>query len=301
MGHFQVYAAVDSVLVANMEAGVYFDIVVANTSSLLLALHNAPESASRTSASASLETVASASSPGHRHFHFHPISSNEKPAPPISLLAQVDDQEYILLTNASSLVLVSSNNLDSNKEHRVRIVAPMTDDHGRGVVELDGLWLSKGGKLVKVPGSLLSEDFVDEDLLKAENDHIGEKHRAGLHDIKKDGSNRHNRHNVAEEQEELLSAGQDRKKILEVITDSPGSYTGKQRGRRFGGADGLLAGVMGWDYLLGEMFGADHVVIGVDGMCLTPECIGGTGEPAGLGDVFFRRQVLLGVGRSIHE
>lgn len=55
----------------------------------------------------------------------------------------------------------------------------------------------------------------------------------------------------------------------------------------------MLAGVMGWEYLLGEMFGADHVGIGVDGMCLTPDCIGGTGQPAGLGDVFFRRSVRL--------
>lgn len=291
MGPFQVPAAAmrDSVLMTDIDAGVYFDITVTNTTSLLLALHNAPEPAPSTSASTSLETIVSASSSGHHHFHFHPISSNEKPAPPVSLLAHIDDQEYILLPNASSLVSVSSNDLDSNKEHRVRIVAPMTDDAGRGVVELDGLWLSKGGKLVKVPGSLLSEDYVNEDLLKAENDQIGEKHRTGLHDIEKDGSNRHDRHTVAEEEEDLLSTSQDRKKILEVITDSPGSYTGKQRGRRSGGADGLLAGVMGWEYLLGEMFGADHVGIGVDGMCLTPDCIGGTGQPAGLGDVFFRR------------
>ncbi|KAK4695020.1 hypothetical protein P7C71_g2657, partial [Lecanoromycetidae sp. Uapishka_2] len=164
----------------------------------------------------------------------------------------------------------------------------MTDGHGCGVVELEGLWLSKGGKLIKVPGSLLSEDYANEDLLKAENDQIGEKHRAGLHDIEKDGSNRHDRHTLAEEQEEFESANEYRKKTLEVITDSPGSYTERQRGRRSGGADGLLAGVMGWEYLLGEMFGADHVSIGVDGMCLTPDCIGGTGQPAGLGDVFFR-------------
>ena len=69
----------------------------------------------------------------------------------------------------------------------------MTDDHGRGVVELDGLWLSKGGKLVKVAGSMLSEDYIDEDLLKAENDQVGEKHQTGLNDIKQSGSSKSER------------------------------------------------------------------------------------------------------------
>ena len=66
----------------------------------------------------------------------------------------------------------------------------MTDGHGRGVVELDTLWLSKGGELVKVAGSMLSKDYIDEDLLKAENDQVGEKHRTGLNDIKQSGSSK---------------------------------------------------------------------------------------------------------------
>lgn len=270
-------------------SGVYFDLTIKNTSSLLLALHNAQEPELSPVASAYAATPTTPGSPGHHHFHFHPISNNEKPAPPISLLARVDDQEYILLPNSTSLVSVCSNDLDPKVEHHVRIVAPMTDDHGDGVVELDGLWLSKGGNLVKVAGSLLSEDFVDEDLLKAENDQVGEKHRTGLNDIEKDGSSKSDRQKSSDDDDELLLNIQERKKILEIITDTPGSFTGKQRGRRSGGADGLLAGVMGWEYLLGEMFGADHVGIGVDGMCLTQDCIGGTGQPAGLGDVFFRR------------
>ncbi len=207
----------------------------------------------------------------------------------MSLLARVDDQEYVLLPNSSSLVAIRSNDLDPNIEHHIRIVAPMIEDHGTGVVELDGLWLSKGGALVKVAGSLLSEDYADEDMLTAENDQIGEKHRDGLIEIERETSSESSQHQISDEDDELLSINQDRKKILEVITDSPGSFTGKPRGKRSGGADGLMAGVMGWEYLLGEMFGADHVGIGVDGMCLTQDCIGGEGAPAGIGDVFFRR------------
>ncbi|MCJ1278851.1 hypothetical protein MMC21_006670 [Puttea exsequens] len=268
--------------------GVYFDVIIQNTTSLLLALHNAPQPNFVASPTARLEPISTTAPPGHRHFRFHAASANEKPALPISLLAQVDDEEYILLPNSSSLVSISSNSLDLSKQHRVRIIAPMTDNLGQGVVELDGLWLSKGGKLLKVPGSMLSEDYLDEDLLKAENDQVGKKHRTGLHQIEKDGNTKHDQHTISEEMEERLAEASNRKRILEVISDSPGSFPERQRGRRTGGADGLLSGVMGWDYLLGEMFGADHVTIGADGMCLIPECIGGTGQPAGLGDVFFR-------------
>ena len=228
---------------------------------------------------------------GHRnHYSFHPISS-EQAAPPVSLLAEVDDEEYILLPNSSSLVTISSKGLNARTEHHVRVVAPMTDDHGLGVVELEGLWLSKGGQLVKVAGSLLSENYVNEDLLNADNDEVGAKHQTGLNDIGEDGTSKSGRQiaSIFAEDDNFSLAIQDRKKLLEIITDSPGSLSGKQRAGRTGGSDGLLSGVMGWEYLLGEMFGADHVGIGVDGMCLVPDCIGGTGEPAGMGDVFFRR------------
>ena len=270
--------------------GVYFDIAMKNSTSLLLALHNAPEPVADPTVLLTSTPPAVRSSSGHRHFHFHPVSSNEKPAPPISLLARVDDQEYVLLPNSSSLVAIRSNDMDRDAEHHIRIVAPMTDDYGKGVVQLNGLWLSKGGKLVKVAGSLLSEEYVNEDLLKAENDQIGEKHRTGLTEIEYGGSSsKYNPETPGEEDDEFLPINQDRKKILEVVTDSPGSFTGELRGSQRGGASRLMAGVMGWEYLLGEMFGADHVGIGVDGMCLTQDCIGGTGWPTGMGDVFFRR------------
>lgn len=260
-----------------------------NTTSLLLSLHNAPEQ--ELSSPSSISEAPTLLVHGHRkHYSFHPIPG-DKAAPPVLLLAEVDDQEYIILQNSSSLVTISSNGLDARVEHHVRIVAPMTDDQGLGVVELEGLWLSKGGKLVKVAGSLLSEDYVNEDLLNAENDQVGERHRVGLIDIEKDGTSKSGQQKANDfaEDDGFPFANQDRRRILEVITDSPVSLTGRQQGRRTGGADGLLSGVMGWEYLLGEMFGADHVGIGVDGMCLTPDCIGGSGEPAGMGDVFFRR------------
>ena len=162
----------------------------------------------------------------------------------------------------------------------------MTDDRGSGVVELNGVWLSKGGELVRVAGSLLNEEFADEDQLKAENDQVGERHRHSLIELKK-GTNNEDFANTADDG--VDDVYQSRKKVLEIVTDSPGSIIGHQRGSGSAGAHGLMAGVMGWEYLLGEMFGADHVGIGVDGMCLTQDCVGGRGHPAGMGDAFFRR------------
>ena len=230
-----------------------------------------------------------ASASDHRHFHFHSLPFLEKPALPISLLAQIDNREYIVLPNASALVSISLNDLDGSKEHRIRVVAPMTDNRGQGVIELEGVWLSKSGNLLRVPGSLLRKEYDDEDQVGAESEQIGNKHMNGIQAIEKDGSSRHDTQTVIEEDGDYDVVNQPRKKIVEILTDSPGSYIGKQKGRRSGGIDNILAGVMGWEYLLGEMFGADHVGIGADGMCLVPDCIGGTGQPVGLGDVFFRR------------
>jgi hypothetical protein len=79
------------------------------------------------------------------------------------------------------------------------------------------------------------------------------------------------------------------RKMLEIVTDMPGSMSGRNIPKNLAVTRGILGGVMGWDYFLGEMFGADHVTIGMDGMCLIQDCIGGRGSPAGLADVFFQR------------
>lgn len=196
----------------------------------------------------------------------------------------------MLLPNSSLLVSVRAGDLDIHLQHQIRIIVPMTDDRGRGVIQLEGIWLSKAGRLLRIDGSLFDGDLEDEDSLDVKDSRVGETHRSGLNAI-------FEKEPLAKVAKEILDPNDDdvqstmtyRKKVLEVITDSPGSLSAKSRGKRRGGADGLLAGVMSWEYLLGEMFGADHVTIGVDGMCLTQDCIGAAGIPSGMGDVFFRR------------
>ena len=268
--------------------GVYLDITVTNTSTLLVSLHNVAQQEPTSSTNNSVATSSPIRLANPGHLSFRPTVSMDKPAPPVSLLARIDQEEYILLPNSSNLVSIRSNDLDPDIEHQIRIIAPMIDDSANGVVQFEGIWLSKAGKLLRVEGSLLSEEFEDEDDLQAESEKIGEKHRLGLAAIMSKNQ-RETAENIADDEDEPPLAIESRKKILEVITDSPGSLCGKHRRKRTGGSDGLLSGVMGWEYLLGEMFSVDHVGIGIDGMCLIQDCIGGVGAPSGMGDVFFRR------------
>ncbi len=211
-------------------------------------------------------------------------------------------EEYILLPESSSLVSVRHGDLDSTQDHTFRIIAPMTDDLGRGVVELEGVWVSKGARLLRVEGSVLEKEIAEEDDLQAENENTGVRHRLGLSRlIGGEGRTGNAEELTDEESEDLTSTNGGRRKVLEVITDCPGSFRGKSQGSRTGGADGLLGGVMGWEYLLGEMFGVDHVGISVDGMCVVRDCIGGAGEPFGMGDVFFMRLVQYAGSLLLHD
>ena len=269
----------------------YFDINVFNTTTVLLSLYNSPsfQSSSRSSIRNNAPTTTSSDIPNPSHLSFRHSPLLDRSAMPVSLLAQVDDDEYVLLPNSSSLVRVRWQDLDPRKQHQIRIIVPMTNDHSDSVIQLEGIWLSESGKLLRVKGSLLTEELEDEDARQADSAIIGEKNRAGLNAIMHGGKRKSDDAIKDKEDEEAQIVVERRKKILEVITDASASPSGRNKGKRKGGADGLLAGVMGWEYLLGEMFGVDHVTIGVDGMCLVQDCIGSTGNPSGMGDVFFRR------------
>lgn len=265
--------------------GVYFDITVTNTTTLFVSLANSAHLNSgllskggqrRVSASSTFSSPpASTPDPGRPSFHTSALLDTS--APPISLLARVDQEEYVLLPNSSGLVSIRSDDLAQRLEHQVRIIAPMTDSSGKGMIQLEGLWLSKGGKLLEVEGSGIHQDVGSGGWPYMDATRVGRKPLAspsGGHQAWK--AAQINPHDGQVEEWVITSS---RKKILEVITDSPGGL----------GSQHLLSGVMGWEYLLGDMFDADHVGIGADGICITQNCIGGTGEPSGMGDAFFRR------------
>ena len=265
----------------------YLDITATNTSRVFLSLHNAVEP-STTISVVTTATAVPSDPPNIQYLSFKLAEANRKPATPISLVARVDDQEYILLPNSSGLVTICAESLSPKEQHTIRVEAPILSAHAGEIFEMEGLWLSQGGQLQKVDGSLLDNDFTGQDDLGPESDQVGKTHRPKLQFLKHDKAQ--SGAWLDRVQEEIdIDLLQSRRKLIEIITDFPGSYSGNHSGHRGSGAHGLLAGAMGWEHLLGEMFGADHVDISIEGMCLTQKCVGGVDQPAGLGDVFFRR------------
>lgn len=188
-------------------------------------------------------------------------STNASSAEPISLLVRVDDDEYIVLPNATSIVTIRKGNLDFHARHSIRVIAPMVRDNAVEILQVKGIYIDQGAELFPIANA--PEDSMDS-----------------------------SRSSLEEGQPSRVKVTQSPGKMLEVVTDLPGSMAGRDRRRNIGATRRILGGVMGWEYLLGEMFGTDHVMIGMDGMCLIQDCIGGTGSPSGLADVFFQRFVL---------
>ena len=270
----------------------YFDVNVTNTSTLVVSLQNQRLAAKPADLSreAELEEHAAAQAgQQYSQYTFSAASRARVSAPPISLLALVDGEEYVVLPKATSLVPVRMKDLVKGRHHTVRVIAPMTDDDGKGVVQLDGIWLDKGGQLLPVEGSTASVGQTNvEDDMDAESDEVGRSHRLGLSSFLR-SSRRDQVQSQIEEDTEPPDFRR-RKKLIEIVTDTPAHLDNRPRHtKRTREADNLLSGVVGWEYLIGEMFSVDHVCIGSEGMCLTHDCIGGTGSPSGMGDTFFRR------------
>lgn len=272
--------------------GVYFDLNVTNTSSVLLSLQNAkPELISKP------VTVVEHLAPGElpdgetqfSQYSFTSASKHFMPAPPVSLIALVDGEEYVILPSASSLVSVRMHDMNPRQSHTIRVIAPMIDNDGIGIVQLDGIWLDKGGLLSPVEGSAADFRGDEEDDLDPESSQIGKTHRLGLANMLHRFNRGEDAKDSDDEESDIMPDLKRRRKLIEIITDQPAHMTNRLKIGRSGGADGLLSGVMGWEYLLGEMFSVDHVCVGAEGTCLIHDCIGGTGAPSGMGDVFFRR------------
>ncbi|KAM0123936.1 hypothetical protein ACHAP3_010740 [Botrytis cinerea] len=239
--------------------GIYLDIAFNGSSTILISLHNKDQQAYFKRTDARNKTATSA----------FPALLDDKSAEPISLLAQVDDEEYVILPNATSLVVVRTNDLDPHSPHIIRIIAPMIGRDAIETFQFTGVWIDENGQLIPVqnPMSVSTLPFSERNV---ENGELGISINAV------DGG---------------FPENASRRKMLEILTDLPGSMTGLDRRKHqiaSNVANGILGGVMGWEYLTGEMFGSDHVTIGMDGMCLLQDCIGGRGSPAGLADVFFQ-------------
>lgn len=267
-------------------AGVYFDLNVTNTSTVLISLQNAlvdPKDAGQGKDNVDPQA--------HSQYSFIGASKLRSAAPPISLLALIDQEEYIVLPNATALVPIRDKDLDRRTHHTIRIIAPMTDNEGEGVVQLDGIYLDKGGHLLPVEGSTAAYMGGD-DSIDMDGDDIGKPHRVGLSNLMHGGKDGQERDD--DDNDDPQTTMRHRKKLIEIVTDQAAHLSNKPRASaRQTITDTLLAGVMGWEYLIGEMFSVDHVTVSSEGMCLVHDCVDGTGTPSGMGDMFFRRSVFL--------
>ncbi len=168
----------------------------------------------------------------------------------------MDDEEFIVLPNASSIVSICRGSLDPQLRHDIRILAPMVEGASVETLQVEGLWIDTQGQLLPPDASSGQEEgSLSGDQLKS--------------------------------QSQLISPG--RIKMLEILTDLPGSMSEKEKDHQIRPAHRILRELMSWQYLIGQMFDSDHFTIGMEGMCLIPDCIGGRGAPAGLADIFFQR------------
>ncbi|KAF1989101.1 hypothetical protein K402DRAFT_461512 [Aulographum hederae CBS 113979] len=281
--------------------GVYFDLNITNTSSLLLSLRN--------SAEVSTNTITPLPPSTHQLSHPHgprlslpSKDSLRDSAAPVDLLVRIDDEEYVLLPESESLVSVKMKDLEKDVWHYVRVIAPMAGPNVAEVVQLRGIWLDRGGIMdwMETGESRLISDgqesngrepdvsnsSTDTDESDDRVDHEEEASEKPLQSslgrlwtTSRDSETTTPSTKSTEEEEPQK---RESKKLVEIVTDFPGLYSPDDAN----GTSDILAGVLGWEFLLGEMFGIDHSGIGLEGMCLVQDCVGGFGSPMGVGDVF---------------
>jgi hypothetical protein len=144
--------------------GIYLDVAFNGSSTFFLSLHNyiqpthAGESQSKNISAGALL----------------PPQLDTSSAEPISLLAQVDDDEYIILPNATSLVTIRTKDLDPYSTHNIRIIAPMTGKDSIETFQFLGLWIDAEGQLIPVR----NPNPTQEPKTEHEHDANNEAHRA---------------------------------------------------------------------------------------------------------------------------
>ena len=241
-----------------------------NCSSIYASLHNTDiEHASQKT------TLEVRDVPAINRLEFRPVPRKTRPASPVSLVSRIDESEHKYYhRSGKGLVAIAAADLDASVHHVIRILA-VQDDDDREVsegIQFEGIWLNDGGALIfsqkesteaeTVIGTALLPLTASAKLSKSSVETIGrDKIRSSL------------------ESQHLLSG---HRKTVEIASDLP-------RILRDPVNNESLAALKGYGDLIGDIFGVDHVNTALDGMCLVSPCIGGTGQPASVGDAFFRR------------
>lgn len=208
---------------------------------------------------------------------FGPVSGKTRSAPPVSLLSRVDYGEYYHFPQSSKgLVAVSAAGLSPLEDHIIRIMALAVDGKTHTHMQFEGLWLDKGGSLIPSPKQqeIIRPKAVSggSSMLPDEIGQYSRQHLGPEKFPKERGSS------LDERQSQHLPLVP--RKTLEVVTDVP---------RATPNSNMSLAALRGWEEMIGDMFGVDHVRFMLDAMCLVSPCIGGSTKAASVKDAYFRR------------
>jgi hypothetical protein len=211
--------------------------------------------------------------------NFRPLSKELSAPPPVSLMTRIVNGEYTYFHKcAKGLVAVTATALEPSEDHTIRVIAPGIDDEGRRAVEFEGLWLNTGASLASSPRTKRSvrPDMVSDALsVLSQKSPQYSRQNLGATGVKRFRSSGLSDNGF----QQPASAP---RKTLEIVTDLPRTLGPQTENES-------LTALTGWEDLVGDMFGADHVHIALNGMCLTFPCIGGSSQSASVEDAFFRR------------
>ncbi|TVY41066.1 hypothetical protein LSUB1_G003364 [Lachnellula subtilissima] len=118
--------------------GVYFDFAFNSTRRVLLSLHNSDPSGGTAAIEPPSDAPTLAVLP----------STKLLSAEPISLLVRVDDTEYIVLPNATSLTIIQTGKLDEHSFHSIRVIAPMVRENVVETLQVKGIYIDQRGQLL---------------------------------------------------------------------------------------------------------------------------------------------------------
>jgi hypothetical protein len=173
---------------------------------------------------------------------------------------------------------IAAADMNTSEDHIVRITAPGIDDRVHRGLQFEGMWINTGGALISSRTKIKTiQPGTNSDAASIVHNTSAQSLQRGL--VMKGGHNTtgFGVSDSAPKRPPLVP-----RKTLEIVSDLP-------RILGFHRHNGSLAAAVGWEDLIGDMFRADHVSIGVHGMCLLSPCIGGVGQPASIKDTFFRR------------
>ncbi|KAF4633127.1 hypothetical protein G7Y89_g4999 [Cudoniella acicularis] len=166
----------------------------------------------------------------HNKHHEPPQQSAESMATPPSL-------GFFPLANSTAAepisLLVRIDDDEYIALHRIRVIAPMVRDDLVETLQVKGIYIDESGQLLP----------LDAVVSGSEDDASSESSPEG---------------------DDTQITSLTLKKMLEVVTDFPGSTAWRERYKTTSTTRDILGGVMGWEYLLGEMFDADHAAISTD-------------------------------------